>query len=239
MALVSRETENGTSGEDRVFLEALPYIDKEYDDPMIQAKVQSLIESEMANIPPKDYLSHLPVTPFGSWSNSGIFVSEMQRIAAQERTMPMDLSRYEVPHPAKELHRDPQAWRTAVNNARAAVEHQHNRLVNLELLQRYGARAWLQQNKALDKIKTSIDKQKEEMANAISEVNLKRKRSQEKLAPRMAILQNDYRRTCHENLQLGMACALLRKDVKRLKEASPQPEATLDAENIHPGAQGT
>lgn len=233
---VNGEVQNLSAGENGIFLDSLPYIDKEYDDPAMQSNVQSLIEREMANIPAKDYLSHLPETPFGKWATSTIFMAEMQRIAAQERAMPMDLSRYEVPHPAKELLRDPQAWRTAVNNARASVEHQHNRLVNLELLQRYGARAWLQQNKALEKIKTSIDKQTSDIESTISEVNLKRKRSQEQLAPRMALLENDYRRSCHENLQLGMACALLRKDVKRLKEASSNANQKPDTENISPDA---
>lgn len=41
---------------------------------------------------------------------------------------------------------DPSAWLSACNNANAQLEHQLNRITNLELLLKYGANAWRAQS---------------------------------------------------------------------------------------------
>lgn len=58
----------------------------------------------------------------------------MERMARGERMAPLEVSRYEVSGPPKELARDPEAWGASLTNAQAQLEHQHNRLANLELL---------------------------------------------------------------------------------------------------------
>mmetsp|Transcript_54293 Transcript_54293/g.69803 ORF Transcript_54293/g.69803 Transcript_54293/m.69803 type:complete len:149 (-) Transcript_54293:437-883(-) len=125
------------SDEVKVLLDALPYIDSEYDNPVIQSEVRSLIEQEMASMQPRDYLAHLPSPPSSLFSNNEMLSSEMERIADGQRLAPLEVSRYEVSGPPKELSRDPQAWRASLANAQAQLEHQHNRLANLELLDRY------------------------------------------------------------------------------------------------------
>ena len=42
----------------------------------------------------------------------------------------------------QERRNDSAAWTAAVNNAHAQLEHQGNRLTNLELLLKHGATAW-------------------------------------------------------------------------------------------------
>ena len=51
------------AAQQRVLLDALPYIDREYEDPAVQAMVRSMIEAEMAAMEPRDYLAHLPPPP--------------------------------------------------------------------------------------------------------------------------------------------------------------------------------
>ena len=40
--------------------DALPYIDKEYDNPLVQDAVHQLISNEMRAFVPRNYISHLP-----------------------------------------------------------------------------------------------------------------------------------------------------------------------------------
>eukprot|EP00622_Pseudochattonella_farcimen_P000458 FR734956.1.p1 GENE.FR734956.1~~FR734956.1.p1 ORF type:complete len:215 (+),score=33.63 FR734956.1:167-811(+) len=200
---------------ERVLIDALPYLDNEYEDPQVQAQVHALIESEMSGLPSRDYLAHLPLPEgIGSFNGAELVQAEMARLAAQEPMAKLDLSRYEVPEPAKELRRDASAWKKAVNNARVQLEHQHNRLVNLELLQKYGSQAWLQQNKALDTLKGGVHEEAEKLSLVASEANVKRKRAQEKTGPRISQLSHDYQKATHENMQLMTAVTLLRKDTK-------------------------
>ena len=41
--------------------DALPYIDKDYEDPHIRAAVQSIIVAEMRKFTPRDYLANYPL----------------------------------------------------------------------------------------------------------------------------------------------------------------------------------
>jgi len=123
----------------------------------MQAEVRSLIEREMAAMDPRDYLAHLPPPPV-LFQNNPILAAEVQkcsvflleafhvtnlclnmqveRMGRGERMPPLDVSRYEVTAPSKELSRDVEAWRASLANAQTQLEHQHNRLANLELLDR-------------------------------------------------------------------------------------------------------
>ena len=112
-------------------------------------KVKALIEQEMGAMVPRDYLAHLPAPPALDFPENPMLAAEMRRMEAGQRMQPLDVSRYEVAPPEGALQRDPSAWRAALANARSQLEHQHNRLANLELLGEYGPRAHLQQNAAL------------------------------------------------------------------------------------------
>jgi len=144
--------------------EALPLLDTEYNHPEVQRMVLSMVQEEMkAFQPPKDnYLSTLPY-PKLKFSNAPAFAQEYERIKSQNATnssqvtgtggeenasssyamkTPLDTSRYNVPGPKGALKEDAQAWRSAVTNARAQLEHQQNRLMNLELESEYGEEGW-------------------------------------------------------------------------------------------------
>jgi len=80
--------------EARVLIDALPYLDTEYDDPGVQAAVRSLIEHEMAGMAPRDYLAHLPA-PEGllSFPENPVLAAEMRRMAQGQRMAPLDVAR--------------------------------------------------------------------------------------------------------------------------------------------------
>jgi len=57
---------------------------------------------------------------------------------------PLDTSRYRLDAPVASKQNDYGAWRSAVDNANAQLEHQYLRILNLDLLLKYGdkVRMW-------------------------------------------------------------------------------------------------
>lgn len=51
---------------------------------------------------------------------------------------PLDTSRYRLDPPPQNKQNDPNAWRGALDNAHAQLEHQYLRIMNLEMLLKYG-----------------------------------------------------------------------------------------------------
>lgn len=51
---------------------------------------------------------------------------------------PLDTSRYRLDTPAANKQNDHGAWRSCLDNAHAQLEHQYLRILNLELLLKYG-----------------------------------------------------------------------------------------------------
>jgi pre-mRNA-splicing factor SPF27 len=56
--------------------------------------------------------------------------AEFARITAQQGQETMDTARYELPPPGKDSKHSPEAWQTAVDNAKAQLEHQRTRFVS-------------------------------------------------------------------------------------------------------------
>lgn len=112
-------------------LDALSYIDKDYDDPRMQQMVHSLIEEEMAAFDPPDYLADKPAP--STRFTSPLLKSEWARVRAGKPMDPMDTSRYDLQPPQGAAAEDEAAWKRALDNVRAQTEHQHNRCVGRRL----------------------------------------------------------------------------------------------------------
>jgi pre-mRNA-splicing factor SPF27 len=130
-------------------IDALAYVDVEYNDPAVRLEVRNMIEEEMACFEPIDYLAAKQMQPHISKIKPGsILATEMGRLAKGAPMRGLDLTRYDVQPPALDKQNDVAAWEKAVNNAKAQLQHQTNRQLHLELLGNYGANAWLYHNKA-------------------------------------------------------------------------------------------
>lgn len=109
-------------------IDALSYIDRDYDDPSMKEVVHSLIEEEMASFEPPDYLAQKPAPKLQF--NSPILKAEWTRVRLGRAMELMDTSRYELQPPRNAAAEDDTAWKRAIDNARAQVEHQHNRYID-------------------------------------------------------------------------------------------------------------
>lgn len=64
---------------------------------------------------------------------------------------PLDVTRYRLDPPPQAQRNDYTAWQAALDNAHSQLEHQLNRITNLELLLKYGPNTWRAQTQ-LDEV---------------------------------------------------------------------------------------
>lgn len=81
---------------------------------------------------------------------------------------PVDASRYRLDPPSAAHKADPAAWKSAVDNAHSQLEHQGLRILNLELLLKYGPNSWRAQNQGLDALGKRLEQQLEVRAGPVS-----------------------------------------------------------------------
>jgi pre-mRNA-splicing factor SPF27 len=130
-------------------MDALPYVDSQYNDAQMKKRVDQLVQAEMKTFAPRDYVAHLPqyepnfeVRARGPWPRAGhethrvslllrqdhpLLQAEWMRICDQQPMSRIDTSRYALDPPPVAKQADPQAWRRAVENAEAQHEHQNTR----------------------------------------------------------------------------------------------------------------
>jgi len=130
-------------------IDALPYVDSQYNDAKMKKRVDQLVQAEMKTFAPRDYVAHLPqyepnfeVRAGGAWPPAGhethhlllllrqdhpVLQAEWMRVCDQQPMSKIDTSRYALDPPPVAKQADPQAWRRAVENAEAQHEHQNTR----------------------------------------------------------------------------------------------------------------
>ena len=126
---------------------ALAYIDTEYDLPVLQQAVHELLEVEMGTFPPRNYLKEKGLAPHETKFKPGsILAAEYSRKCQDLPMSDLDTARYSLQPPPADKQNDKAAWQAAIRNAKAQLQHQLNRQLNLELLNNYGGNAWLHHN---------------------------------------------------------------------------------------------
>merc|ERR1719379_1733102 len=79
-------------------VDALPYIDTQLGQTEVAAQVKALIEEEMANFEPRDYLASLP-PPELRLLESPLLKQEMERVESGRPLIGIDTSRYSLQEP--------------------------------------------------------------------------------------------------------------------------------------------
>jgi len=164
-----------------VSLDALPYIDFQYSDENLKNQVDALVASEMGKSlhTPEEYLERLGLEePELKLTNSIFLETEWKRVLERKAQTPLDTSRYTVQPPTEEDKTNLEAWQKAVQNAQAQLEHQTNRLVNLELMKRFGGNAWKTYNQHLQFMERSIQNLMKSKKEETDVLNRKRKQEQ-------------------------------------------------------------
>lgn len=136
-------------------LDTLGYYDTEYDDAYWKERTHNEIQEELyrmeneAGASKQDYLGQKGLHPHKLHFKQGsILAAEYARVKAGVPMKRLDDSRYAVAAPSNaKSQQDPEAWGKANANAKAQLQHQLSRQLNLELLGIHGGNAWLHHNK--------------------------------------------------------------------------------------------
>jgi pre-mRNA-splicing factor SPF27 len=101
------------------------------------------------------------------------------------------------------------AWQGALENAQAQLQHQKNRILNLELLLKYGPDCWRAKNDHLATHLSSLNQQLASTQRSIDDTNKERKLQQEIAGRELSALHNEYLTLLSKNAQLEGLCQQL------------------------------
>lgn len=151
--------------------------------------------------------------------------AELLRVSEGKPAPLLDASRYRLDPPPPERRGDAVAWRACLDNARAQLEHQGNRVVNLELALRFGARA-AEANAAHSAAAAALLRSEARAALArIEGINRRRKLEQEKAAEEVAEHEERWVRGVRKCAEIEAACAMLEEEVAALAAEAGQEGA--------------
>ncbi|KAF9091512.1 hypothetical protein BGX23_005090 [Mortierella sp. AD031] len=224
----------------QVSLDALPYVDKQIDEPGVRSMVDKLIASEMKRMPkPKDPATLFP--DIDLFSSNTLIQQELDRIRRGKPMDPtLDLSRYQLdpptsnstttssnnsttgtetitPSASEELPEGREQWIKALDNANAQLEHQNQRVLNLELVQKFGGNAWNIHNYQLEYDLSLLRKAVDDKKADIMELNKLRKRDQMDVAESLQRLEAKWAEMISSTLQVEVASASLQAELAQLK----------------------
>mmetsp|Transcript_323 Transcript_323/g.795 ORF Transcript_323/g.795 Transcript_323/m.795 type:complete len:161 (+) Transcript_323:1-483(+) len=150
--------------------------------------------------------------------HSAALASELERLEKGDDAAPLDVARYACEAPSEET--DPAAWRAARDNVRAQLEHQANRVVNLELAEAFAEGDWGRHVHDLKALKAQLEGLAAAKQREAEQINLKRKADQAKIGPE--ILRHERRNddAAAKHRKLSASIDALKKQVADLEAAA-------------------
>lgn len=187
---------------------------------------------------PADYLASLPPPPPSSLADRPLAAAELARVASGQPLPPLDASRFRLDPPPASRWSDPGAWRAALDNARAQLEHQHTRLLNLELLLQHGPRAAAAAAAHAEAGARAYQRRVAAAASDVAAVNRARKLAQTGAAAGIEAAEAEWRSLVATCGALEGACATLEAEVAAAAAAAPAVATPADAGNGLPPLPG-
>ena len=186
-------------------IDALPYHDPEPSDAERTAADTLITRILPSHLPP-----HPSLPSYSEWSPSSMLMQqELDRVSRGEKLSAIDLTRYEDIE-APESH-DLNAWRLSMDRNIVAAAAMKAREENLEMLKTFGVNAW---SMHVYQMEQSLKKVEEELLQARQEtekLNIARKKAQVEAGLRLAVLDEKWRSLISSNIEVSVACALLKQ----------------------------
>jgi pre-mRNA-splicing factor SPF27 len=197
-------------------MDALSYV--EPTDAASDRAVNALIEEEMARGGPRPEVPPL-LARSSARPLSALMTAELERVAKGVELDPLSIDRYGCEPPEKALAKDPRAWKAALDNVRAQLEHQANRVVNLELAEAFGPAVAARHVADLEKLKASYEAVAAKTVRDAETANLTRKAKQNKIAPLIFNAERAADAQAAKYAQVEAACVALRAQIAALEKA--------------------
>ncbi|KIY69677.1 breast carcinoma amplified sequence 2 [Cylindrobasidium torrendii FP15055 ss-10] len=204
-------------------LDSLPYYDNDLDaHPNLRQKV----ERELAREPKPPAALHPRIAPeYVLFAKNEALKTELERVETHQSFTPIDTHRYQLPAPA--LPGSDEEWQSALDNARAQLEHQRLRQTNISLLQTYGPNAWRIQNYLLEADVTQVEKALEQLQTLTVEINRERKNEQTRIGSQLTSLETRWTELLSNVLQIEMANVALDAEINNLNKREAELSSVL------------
>ncbi|XP_067685525.1 pre-mRNA-splicing factor SPF27-like [Haliotis asinina] len=201
-----------------VVVDALPYFDHGYDEPGVREAAIALVEEETRRYrPTKNYLDYLPPPNYNAFETE-MMKNEFERLQARLPMEMMNMKRYELPTPTAGKMTDISAWTECLENSQAQLEHQALRILNLDLMQEYGASAWKMYNGVLSQMLDQAQKQLQDLRKKIQEINWQRKNEQSVAGSKLEQLESSWVGLVSKNYEIERACAEVEKEIQEIQQ---------------------
>ncbi|XP_065655160.1 pre-mRNA-splicing factor SPF27 isoform X2 [Hydra vulgaris] len=198
--------------------DALPYVDQGYDEPGIREMVNELIEEETKRYKPtKNYLEFMPAPNYGAFETK-IIKHEFERISNRLPMELLSMKRYELPPPTASQKNDLSAWVEALKNSMAQLEHQGERVANLDLLSQYGTDAWRGHCELLQQMFEAQQRKHADIKRRIQEINWNRKSEQKKAGAELQRLEESWIGLVSKNYEIERAIVETETEVELLRQ---------------------
>ncbi|KAL6779927.1 hypothetical protein ACKKBG_A14340 [Auxenochlorella protothecoides x Auxenochlorella symbiontica] len=195
---------------------ALPYVDALTAES--RAAVERLVQEELARSDktPADYLAELPRLLASRLDEGSLVAQELERVARGEQMAEMDTVRYNLDPPSPSSRESVDAWQQALDNSHSQLEHQYTRLINLELLLKFGPDAWRVRNETLTVQCEALKRRLAAVKKETEDLNRSRKLSQLEAGRQLSSLQAEYTQLVAKNAEIEAACLTLESQAAAL-----------------------
>ncbi|ELU44636.1 BCAS2 domain-containing protein [Rhizoctonia solani AG-1 IA] len=202
-----------------ILLDSLPYYDHDLEEPTgtLKQLVNAEITKELQSVQHVGDDPRLPPLIQLFTQKNPMLAAELERVERGEPLPPLDTTRHQLPAPADQANATEEEWQKSLQNAKAQLEHQRRRQVNLSLLQTYGANSWKVHNFLLEEDAKRVEKAVEVTKEQSTEVNRARKNAQLTAGAQLTALENKWTELISRNLQISMANLALEAEVESLR----------------------
>lgn len=210
-------------------VDALPYIDTQLGQVEVAQQVKGLIEEEMRLFEPRDYLERLP-EPELPLLESELVSQEFDRVRDGRPLSGVDLERYRPQPPQAAQQQDASAWKKAAEAAQMQLEYNRLRLTNLEMLERWGSKAWVAHSTLVRVQERVRVNEATKLRTGREEVNKKRKLDQISCGNELRKLGYELEQFTQDNYSVEIAVRQMESEVKRLRAVCKERGVELEAD---------
>ncbi|KAH9947677.1 breast carcinoma amplified sequence 2 [Amylocystis lapponica] len=209
-----------------IIFDSLPYYDNDLErHPILKDKVAKELAREAQSSQSQTLHPRVP-PPVTLFAKNPLLAAELERVESHQPLHPLDTSRYQLPGPTEQPANE-EKWKEALDNARAQLEHQRLRQINLSLLQSYGGNAWRVHNYLTEATAKNAEKALEELQNLTTEVNRDRKNFQTTIGNQLTSLETRWTELISSILQIEMANVALEGEIDRLNKQEADLTASV------------
>lgn len=209
-------------------VDALPYIDTQLGQVEVAQQVKALIDEEMGNFEPRDYLASLPLPEFPHLETP-LLAHELARIEQQQPLEGgVDLTRPKSQRPTGAAENDPAAWIAAGDALKAEMAYHRLRTTNLEMLDHWGNKAWIAHSTILRASERVLSNEVAVLRDEREEVNKRRKLDQISCGNELRKSGRELEEFMQDNHQVGQGLQTLEVEVMRLRNACADRGVTID-----------